>query len=88
MEGFGLPVAEAMAAGKAIVCSKAGSLKEISGNAVCYTDLSVNSLVNTITSLIEDPHKILNLEKRAKERSKCFSWANSMKKLEKLYLVI
>ena len=85
MEGFGLPVAEAMAAGKAIVCSKSGSLNEICGNAVCYTELSVNSLANTISNLILHPQKILILEHSSNERAKSFRWFNSMKKLETLY---
>ncbi len=37
-EGFGLPVLEAMACGAPVVCSSAGSLKEVGGEAAVYFD--------------------------------------------------
>ena len=37
-EGFGLPLVEAMAAGRAVVASRASSLPEIGGDAVAYFD--------------------------------------------------
>jgi glycosyltransferase involved in cell wall biosynthesis len=38
VEGFGLPVLEAMACGTPVVCARAGALPEVAGDAALYFD--------------------------------------------------
>ncbi len=74
-EGFGLPVLEAMACGCPVVCSYAGSLKEIGGPAI---SIDPNDPENIASGIIA----VLSLPKDKKEKlvrdglawAKNFSW--------------
>jgi glycosyltransferase involved in cell wall biosynthesis len=55
IEGFGLPVLEAMAAGIPAVSGTGGSLTEIGGEAVTYVDpITVDSLAAAMTAVSQD----------------------------------
>jgi exopolysaccharide biosynthesis WecB/TagA/CpsF family protein/anti-anti-sigma factor len=52
MEGFGLPVAEAMACGVPVACSDRGSLPEVAGNAaVLFNPESVEDIASALQEL-------------------------------------
>ncbi len=55
-EGFGLPVLEAMAFGKPVVCSRATSLPEVAGDAALFFDpRSPRDLCQAMTRLLTEP---------------------------------
>ncbi|MEX1255497.1 MAG: glycosyltransferase family 4 protein [Dehalococcoidia bacterium] len=88
-EGFGLPAAEAMACGTAVVTTTAGALSEIvedgiSGVLVPPGD--VEALAGAIRTLIEDPERCRTMgaagARRARER---FSWERTAEETIALY---
>ena len=74
-EGFGLPVAEAMAAGTAVVASRRGALPEVTGDAARLIDPEdVGGLADAIAELLDDPGSRTELARRGRERAARFRW--------------
>lgn len=77
-EGFGLPAAEAMACGRATLASLDPALQETCGGAALAADANdVDALAEQMRRLLEDEALRSDLESKALERSKCFSWERS-----------
>jgi glycosyltransferase involved in cell wall biosynthesis len=74
-EGFGLPVAEAMAAGLPVVCSRGSALEEVAGGAALLVDpLNTRSIADGIERVLDDPAHREELRQRGLERSRRFDW--------------
>jgi glycosyltransferase involved in cell wall biosynthesis len=73
-EGFGLPVLEAMSLGCPVICSRAGSLPEVGGDAVVYADLNVGSFLDAMRSILTDVVQRQELVAAGLERARMFSW--------------
>src|SRR6185436_3524312 len=74
-EGFGLPVAEAMAAGLPVVCSRGSALEEVAGEAATLVNpLDTRSIADGIESILDNPKKAEAQRERGFERSQLFSW--------------
>jgi len=74
-EGFGLPVAEAMAAGLPVVCSRGSSLEEIAGDAATLVDpLDPRSIADGIERLLDDGAAAEAQRRRGLARSARFDW--------------
>ncbi len=74
-EGFGLPVLEGMACGKAVITSNVSSLPEVIGDTGLLIDpYDVEELCDAMYRLCQDDDLKENLGRRALERSKIFSW--------------
>ncbi len=77
-EGFGLPVAEAMACGTPVVCSNTSSLPEVGGDAVLYFDpCDVDGMAKVIDAALPDPTLCTKLRTKGLEQVKQFSWERS-----------
>lgn len=75
LEGFGLPVLEAMTAGTAVVTSNLSSLPEVGGDAVRYVDpYDVASIRTALEQLLADPQERARLAAAGTERARRFSW--------------
>jgi glycosyltransferase involved in cell wall biosynthesis len=73
-EGFGLPVMESMASGVPSLTSRGSCLEEIAGDGALLVDpLSVDSIAEAITRLVESPELRSALIERGLRRSACFS---------------
>lgn len=76
MEGFGLPVLEAMARGVPVACSGAGSLEEVAGDAALRFDpTSDTEIAAAIERLLGDPALVQRLRAAGHERAARFTWA-------------
>ena len=74
-EGFGFPVAQAMASGVPVITSAVSCLPEITGNAALLIDpRSVTELSAAITKLLTSPSLSANLAVRARAISARFTW--------------
>jgi glycosyltransferase involved in cell wall biosynthesis len=74
-EGFGLPVIEAMACGVPVVCSRAGSLPEVAGDAAVLVDPDdPAALARAIRDVLTDRALALDLAARGIRRAADFTW--------------
>ncbi len=74
-EGFGLPIAEAMACGTPVVTSNASSLPEVAGDAALYFDpRDVGAMADAMHRALSDEALRTDLRARGLAQAKKFSW--------------
>src|SRR5207253_7068288 len=74
-EGFGLPVLEAMACGAPVVCSNAGPLPEVAGDAaVLLKPEDPTAWASAMLDVLTSPALSDDLRRRGFERARAFSW--------------
>jgi alpha-1,3-rhamnosyl/mannosyltransferase len=77
-EGFGLPIAQAMAAGVPVVTSNLSSMPEVAGDAGLLIDpRSASEIAGAIRRLLESPDLRSELSRRARLRAARFRWEAS-----------
>ena len=85
LEGFGLPLVEAMRCGVPIVASDTPVMKEITaGAAELVNPRNAKQLANKIFEVLNDADLRKALIQRGLERARIFSWQNSAKELFKI----
>ncbi len=78
LEGFGLPVVEAMACGSPVITSDNSSLKELAGDAARLVDpLRVESIREALEDALEDASLRSTLSLRGLERARHYSWEST-----------
>jgi len=86
IEGFGLPVLEAMASGTPVICSRAASLPEVAADAALYFDpASHEELACEIERVLASGPLQRSLRKNGLERAKQLTWQSSVQKHVDLY---
>ncbi len=74
-EGFGLPVAEAMACGTPVLTSSTSALQEIAGGYAYLVDpMDVDAIARGITDLATDPARRAEFAGLGRRRAADFSW--------------
>lgn len=85
-EGFGLPPLEAMACGAPVICSRAGSLPEVVGDAALLVDPDdPYALAAAIDQAFADPMLRVTLRAAGLERAASFSWQRAAQEILAVY---
>ncbi len=86
-EGFGLPVLEAMAAGVPVVCSNAGALPEVGGDAAVYVDpYNIESIAHGMQTVLDwSPSQRQAIIERGYAQAAKFSWDKTAQKTIEVY---
>ena len=89
-EGFGLPALEAMACGRAVVCSDASALPEVvDGAAILFDPYAIDEMVRAIADVLLDSELRSRMERLGLQRAAHFSWQKTAQKtLEVFHQVV
>ena len=75
VEGFGLPILEAMAVGTPVVCSNTASLPEVAGNAaITFDPHTPEEISKSIHMVMNDENLRMQMRTRGLERAQHLSW--------------
>jgi glycosyltransferase involved in cell wall biosynthesis len=80
-EGFGLPVAEALACGTPVLTSNVSALPEVAGDAALLVEPEdVRALADGLQRLVEDEALRARLSKAGRTRAPLFTWEGTARK--------
>lgn len=86
IEGFGLPILEAMACSCPVVASKAASIPEVAGDAALFFDpYNVEEMADKMELILTKAELREELLKRGKRRVHLFSWERSARRLLNIF---
>jgi len=87
-EGFGLPVLEAMAAGRPVVASDTPAIREVGGDAVTYLPPEDPApWAAQIDAIAEDAALRRTMSSRGTQRAREFSWRATAEAIRAVYLI-
>lgn len=85
-EGFGLPVVEAMACGRPVICSGASALPEVVGGAaLLFEPHSIEEHTKAMRDILLDQELSRRMSKIGLQRSKVFGWRKTASQTLRIY---
>jgi len=85
-EGFGLPVLEAMACGRAVACSGTSSIPEVADSAaIMFDPNSLSAMVSAMADLLRDAELRTRMERLGLQRASRFSWRTAAQQTLEVY---
>lgn len=88
-EGFGLPILEAMACGRAVACSNTSAMREVADSAaILFDPHSREDIVLAMRDLLLNPELRLRMERLGSQRASAFSWERSAARTLEVYYEI
>ena len=85
-EGFGLPILEAMACGRAVACSNTSSMPEVANAAALLFDPgNLGEIVRAMRDVLLDPELRIRMERLGLHRASLFTWERTAQKTLELY---
>lgn len=85
-EGFGIPIVEAMAFKKPVLCSNVGSLPEVGGDSVLYFDpRKPDQIVSCLSKISSDTALVNELVHRGSQQLKLFDGEQMAKEYLKIF---
>jgi glycosyltransferase involved in cell wall biosynthesis len=85
-EGFGLPILEAMACGRAVACSNSTAMPEVADSAgLLFDPHSVAEMARAMNDILIDPELRSRLERLGQQHAASFSWERSAAKTLDVY---
>jgi len=86
VEGFGLPVLEAMACGTPVVCSNAGALPEVAGEAGLLVEPGdARALAETVAAVLGNANLRQQMMEKGLARSAQFTWEETVFQTMRVY---
>jgi glycosyltransferase involved in cell wall biosynthesis len=88
-EGFGLPILEAMACGRAVACSNTSAMPEVADSAALLFDpSSVSEMVTSLRDLLLNPELRARMERLGTQRASLFSWEKTAAQTLDVYYAV
>jgi glycosyltransferase involved in cell wall biosynthesis len=85
-EGFGFPILEAMAAGRPVVTSDRGAMREVAGDAALLVDPEdPRSIADAMGRLWRGPELAEDLARRGRIRCREWTWDRTAEETIKVY---
>ena len=85
-EGFGLPILEAMACGRAVACSNTSAMPEVAdAAAILFDPYKVDDIARAMGDLLLDPELRIRMERLGQQRASCFSWQQTARQTLEVY---
>jgi glycosyltransferase involved in cell wall biosynthesis len=85
-EGFGLPILEAMACGRAVACSRATAMPEVANAAgILFDPSSKEEIARAMLDVLLNPELRARLERLGLHRAAAFSWEKSAAQTLEVY---
>lgn len=85
-EGFGLPILEAMACGRAVACSSSTAMPEVANAAgILFDPYSVPEMARAIGDVLLDEEMRVRLERLGSNRAASFTWERAAQRTLDVY---
>ncbi|MEO5923053.1 MAG: glycosyltransferase family 1 protein [Bryobacteraceae bacterium] len=85
-EGFGLPILEAMACGRAVACSNSTAMPEVADSAgLLFDPNNTGEIARAMGDILLDPELRARLERLGQQHAASFSWQKSAAKTLNAY---
>jgi glycosyltransferase involved in cell wall biosynthesis len=88
-EGFGIPILEAMACGRAVACSHTTAMPEVADSAALLFDpAKVNEISRALADLLRDAELRSRMERLGLARAAMFSWERAARQTLDVYYAV
>jgi len=85
-EGFGLPILEAMACGRAVVCSNTSAMPEVADSAaLLFNPAETGEVVRAMRDLLLDSELRARMERLGQQRASLFTWERTARRTLEIY---